>query len=156
MKSPSKKPDDRAIEQRNTERRRYTGKTLYGTLFINRRRQSRRDGDQRDSYIDWYGPESLAITVIILLLCCLDAFLTLILLNNGAVELNIFMDWLIKKDNQIFAITKIAITSLALIVLVMHFNFRIYRIFSVRYIMYALVPIYSLLIAHEINLLSQV
>ena len=43
---------------------------------------------------------------------------------------------------------------LALIVLVMHFNFRIYRFIAVRYLIYALVPMYSLLIAHEINMLA--
>jgi len=39
-------------------------------------------------------------------------------------------------------------------VLVMHFNFRIYRVLTVRYLMYVLMPLYALLIAHEINLLS--
>jgi hypothetical protein len=65
------------------------------------------------------------------------------------------MDWLIKKDIQTFAATKMAITSLALIVLVMHFNFRIYRVVLVRYLMYAMVPAYMALIAYEIHLLSQ-
>ena len=38
----------------------------------------------------------------------------------------------------------------------MHINFRIYRIVSVRYLMYALIPAYSLLIAHEIKLLASI
>jgi hypothetical protein len=93
---------------------------------------------------------------MIILMCCLDAFFTLILISNGAVEMNFFMDWLIKRDVQTFAVVKMAVTSLALVILVMHFNFRIYRIIAVRYLMYALVPVYMALIAHEINLLQQV
>jgi hypothetical protein len=38
----------------------------------------------------------------------------------------------------------------------MHFNFRIYKFVAVRYLMYALVPLYSLLILHEINMLAQI
>ena len=147
--------DDRAIEQRKTDRRYFTMQTLLGTLFVNRRRNFRRQDDHLNSYIDWYGPKPLIATLLIILLCCLDAFLTLILMNHGAVELNVFMDWLIQRDIHTFTATKLAITSVALVVLVMHFNFRIYRIFSVRYLMYALVPVYIVLIAHEINLLYQ-
>ncbi len=148
--------DDRAIEHRRADRRRFTMKTLFGTLFIRRRRTSRRDDDQLNTYIDWYGPWPLAATILIILMCCLDAFFTLILISNGAVEMNIFMDWLIKKDIQIFTAVKMAVTSVALVVLVMHFNFRIYRVIAVRYVMYALVPVYMALIAHEINLLQQI
>jgi hypothetical protein len=156
MKQDVKIIDDRAIEQRKTDRRYFSLQTLLGTLFVNRRRNFRRQDDHLDSYIDWYGPTPLIATLLIILLCCLDAFLTLILLNHGAVELNILMDWLIKRDIHTFTVTKLAITSIALVVLVMHFNFRIYRIFTVRYLMYALVPVYLVLIAHEINLLYQI
>ena len=92
----------------------------------------------------------------IVLMSCLDAFFTLILINNGAVEMNVFMDWLINKDIQTFTAVKVATTSLALIVLLMHHNFRVYRIFVVRYLMYALVPMYMVLISYEIMLLNMV
>jgi hypothetical protein len=78
------------------------------------------------------------------------------LLSKGAVELNVLMDVLIQKDIQLFAIVKMAGTGIALIVLVMHFNFRIYKVIAVRYLIYAFVPLYMLLIAHEINMLYQI
>lgn len=156
MKQDLKVIDDSVIEQRKTDRRYYTLQTLLGTLFVNRRRNFRRQDDHLNSYIDWYGPKPLIATLLIILLCCLDAFLTLILMNHGAVEMNILMDWLIQRDIHTFTVTKLAVTSVALVVLVMHFNFRIYRIFTVRYLMYALVPVYIVLIAHEINLLYQI
>lgn len=144
------------VEQRQTDRRQTSVQTLLGSMFTCRRRHSRRFQDEINSYIDWYGPWPLAASILIITMCVLDAYLTLILLNNGAVEANLFMDWLIQKDVFTFTAAKMGITSLALIVLVMHHNFRVYKIIAVRYLMYALVPLYSLLIVHEINMLAQV
>ena len=96
----------------------------------------------------------LATTLLIILLCFADALLTTILLDKGAVEMNVFMDWLIQKDIHAFTIVKMALTGTALIVLVMHYNFMIYRYIAVKYVMFALVPAYSLLILHELKMLA--
>jgi len=142
-------------QERGNERRKHSLMNLYGALFKSRRRSSRRAGGHINNYVDWYGHWTLIATVTIILLCCTDAFLTIVLLSNGAVEMNVLMDWLIQKDIRSFAVVKISVTSLALIVLVMHLNFRIYKIIAVRYLLFALVPMYSLLIAHELRMLSQ-
>ncbi len=149
-----KQADNRSIEQRLDDRRHTSTKTLTGAILHQRRRIHRRDNDHVNRYIDWYGHWPFAATLIITLLCFADAFLTIVLLSNGAVELNILMDWLIQRDVHTFAVVKMAVTGTALIVLVMHFNFRIYRFIAVRYLIYALVPMYSLLIAHEISMLA--
>ncbi|MGB7931507.1 MAG: DUF5658 family protein [Gammaproteobacteria bacterium] len=146
--------DDTIVERRRQERRRFSLRSLFGALFTLRRRRSRRNDDHLNTYIDWYEPWPLVASLVIILLSSLDAFLTLILLNHGAVEVNILMDWLIKTDIRTFAAVKLAVTGLALIVLVLHFNFRVYRVLPVRYVMYALMPLYAILIAHEISLLG--
>jgi hypothetical protein len=146
--------DDTITEKRRQDRRRFSMRSLFGALFTLRRRRSRRKDDHLNAYVDWYEPWPLVASVVIILLSSLDAFLTLILLNHGAVELNILMDWLIRTDIRTFAAVKLAITGLALIVLVLHFNFHIYRVLPVRYIMYALMPLYAFLIAYEINFLG--
>ena len=151
-----KAAEDRAIEQRRDDRRRTGVNTLLGALFQQRRRLIRRGDDKINTYIDWYDHWQLATTLTLILLCSADAFLTIILLDHGAVELNVLMAWLIDKDIQIFTLVKLSMTGLALIILVMHINFRIYRVVSVRYLMYALIPAYSLLIAHEIKLLASI
>ena len=120
-----------------------------------RRRQARRETDKINSYIDWYEPGPLIASVLIILLSSLDAFLTLVLLKHGAVELNVLMGWLIQMDIRTFAAVKLGVTSLALVVLVLHFNFYIYRVLPVRYLIYALMPLYAFLIAHEINILGE-
>ena len=154
VKLDIKQADDRAIELRLDDRRQTSAMTLAGAIRHQRRRIHRRDNDHVNRYIDWYGHWPFAATLIIALLCFADAFLTIVLLSNGAVELNILMDWLIRRDVHTFAVVKMAVTGTALVVLVMHFNFRIYRFIAVRYLIYALVPMYSLLIAHEINMLA--
>ena len=154
VKLDTEQADSRAIEQREDERRKTSARTLFGAIWHQRRRSHRRDNDHVNRYIDWYGHWPFAATVTITLLCFADAFLTIVLLSKGAVELNILMDWLIQHDVHTFAVVKMAVTGTALVVLVMHFNFRLYRFIAVRYLIYALVPLYSLLIAHEINMLA--
>ena len=151
----SAQPADTKTDLRLRDRRRASSKTFLGAIRHQRRRVHRRDDDHINSYIDWYGHWPFAATVTIAILCFVDAFLTIVLLNNGAVELNIFMDWLIQRDVHTFAVVKMAMTGMALIVLIIHFNFRIYRYIAVRYLIYALVPMYSLLILHEINMLVE-
>ena len=146
--------DEKMSEQRGLDRRQPSLKTLLGSMMHGRRRDSRREDDHLDSYTDWYGHWPFAATLIIILLCFADAFLTIVLLSKGAVELNSLMDWLIQKDTHMFAIVKMSMTGAALVVLVMHFNFRIYKYIAVRYLIYALVPLYSLLIFHELTMLA--
>jgi hypothetical protein len=150
----TKQAASHTIQQRQDDRRHTSAKTLLGAIRFQRRRTHRRDNDHVNRYIDWYGHWPFAATLVIALLCFADAFLTIVLLSKGAVELNIFMDWLIQRDVHTFTIVKMGVTGTALVLLVMHFNFRIYRFIAVRYLIYALVPMYSLLIMHEIKMLA--
>jgi len=144
------------MERRISDRRQHSWATFHGTLFLSRRADTRRDGDHHDSYIDRYGHKLLIASVSIILLCFADAFFTTILLSRGAVELNLIMDWFIQRDIHMFAAVKMAVTGAALVVLVLHFNFRIYKIIAVRYVLYGLVPLYSLLLMHELHMLSNI
>ena len=156
MSRPPDRISEEIDDQRGEDRRKPSILPLLGALSHQRRRVPRREHDHLDSYTDWYGHWPFAATLIIILLCFADAFLTIVLLSKGAVELNVLMDWLIQKDVHTFAVVKMTMTGLALIVLVMHFNFRIYRFIAVRYLIYALVPMYSLLIYHELTMLAKI
>lgn len=148
--------DDTAGELRAYDRRTPSLATLHGTLFKGRRRHARRRQDHINNYLDWHGYKPLVASLIITLLCFADAFLTIILLGKGAVEVNILMDWLIQRDIHVFTIVKMVVTGSALLVLLTHSNFVIYKYITVRYVIYALVPIYVLLILHEINMLVNI
>ena len=156
MKPQQEIIEDRAIEQRNQDRRNPSLKTLRGALTRHRRRKPRREDDHLNSYTDWYGHWPLAATFTIILLCFADAFLTMVLLSKGAVELNGLMDYLIRQDIQLFTVVKMSVTGAALIILVLHFNFRVYKYIAVRYIIYGLVPLYSLLIFYELKMLANI
>jgi hypothetical protein len=148
--------EERAIEQRNLDRRKPSLKTFWVALTHPRRRSSQREEDHLNSYTDWYGHWPLAATFTIILLCFADAFLTIVLLNKGAVELNGLMDYLIQKDVHLFTVVKMSVTGTALIILVLHFNFRVYKYVAVRYLVYGLVPLYSLLIFHQLTMLANI
>mgnify|MGYP001820154822 CR=1 FL=1 len=154
MNSPGQQLAMNSVDQRVADRRQPSHQTVYGALFTNRRRLPRRENDHLDSYTDWYGVLPLAATFTIILLCFADAFLTTVLISKGAVELNILMDWLIQRNIHMFAVVKMSVTGIALIILVMHHNFRIYRFVAVRYVLYAIVPIYIALIHHELTMLA--
>lgn len=143
--------DQRAIDRRTT-----SWVTLHGALFKVRRKHFRRKQDQINNYLDWHGCKSLIATLLIILLCFADAFLTTVLLGKGAVEVNILMDWLIQKDIRLFTVVKMAVTGVALLILVMHFNFKIYKYIQVRYLIYVLIPLYVILIIHELNMLATI
>ena len=153
MKLITEKIEGETQEQRRGNRRCTSLQTWLGALFYHRRCEMRRTEDHINSYIDWYGHWPLAASFTIILMCFADAFLTVVLLSKGAVELNILMDWLIQQGASTFAVVKMTVTGIALIVLVMHLNFRVYRIIAVRYLIYALVPMYALLIVHEVRML---
>ena len=50
MNMTHKSLDDRAVERRDGERRRFTIRTLFGALFLYRRRNFRRHQDMTNSY----------------------------------------------------------------------------------------------------------
>lgn len=157
VKLQPKTIDDRAVELRDRdERRKPSLRTLWGALTKHRRRTPRRENDHLNSYTDWYGHWPLAATFTIILLCFADAFLTTVLLSKGAIEMNVLMDYLIQKNIQLFTVVKMSVTGAALIILVLHFNFRVYKYVAVRYVIYGLVPLYSLLIFHELTMLANI
>lgn len=149
--------DPRAPERRRpTERRRVTPRSLlHGVLFGNRRRGPRRAADHEGFYVDWYEPGLLYLTVAVLLMSCADAFLTLVLLDLGAVEVNLLMARLIETDIRLFTVVKTGLTGLGLIVIVVHFSFRLFGRLAVRRLLSLFFLGYLVLLTHELAMLSR-
>ena len=116
---------------------------------------ARRDGLSLNSYVDRYEARLLAPAVLILLCSILDAFLTLELIRGGAIELNYLMANLMQKDLALFIQSKIALTSLSIIFLVVHKNFRVIRGVAVAHVLYVISAVYLSLIGYEAMLLGQ-
>lgn len=122
----------------------------------NGRRKSVRRNTGRSAtthhYLDHYDARLFIPSLIILVLCMIDAHITLKLLAMGATELNVVMRLAIEKGVIIFLVTKYAMTATSVIFLVIHHQFRIFNILQVRHIIYGYAWLYIALLTYEITL----
>src|SRR6185503_18501116 len=100
-----------------TERRRSVLRALWHGNFKRRRVAPRRTHERHAVVTDWFHPQWLGVSVLILLLCCFDAVLTLTLLNHGAYELNPFMASLLDGTGVGFVVVKVGLTAMGVILL---------------------------------------
>jgi hypothetical protein len=115
-----------------------------------RRKRARRVEEGENYYVDRYELHYLFLIISILILCFLDAFLTVILLQLGAEELNPFMLIFIKKDVVLSMVVKYLITALSLICILIHKNFRIFRNLRVHSLIYFVLTLYVVLVLFEV------
>lgn len=102
---------------------------------------------------DWYRPHWLAIAAIILILSCADALLTLELVSRGAEEINPLMEPLVTGSGRGFALWKIGLTSLGVVILTMLARLRVLGGIAVGWILYVILCGFLVLVGYEIALL---
>jgi hypothetical protein len=77
------------IDRRSgTDRRKISLAAYWHGARNPRRRGGRRASDMHYPVVDWYSPRLLIPVFTILALCVLDGLLTVMLMKNGAAELN--------------------------------------------------------------------
>jgi hypothetical protein len=105
-------PEESALDRRRgpDRRKRVLRALFYGSLNP-RRRGLRRDGERSVGSVDWHDPQWLAVAMLIVLFSCVDAFLTLTLIDHGAYEVNPFMAPLVGGSALAFALVKIGLTA---------------------------------------------
>lgn len=91
---------------------------------IRRKVLRRRDDRKSLYYVDEYNPRLVIPILLILLLSMLDAFFTLVLIDNGAVEINPLMAFYLEVGPGVFLTVKYLLTCLSLFVLLM-FSHRV-------------------------------
>jgi hypothetical protein len=142
-------------ERRDRERRRRVWWSLcYGSFNPRRRAPPRRRADTGVHFLDWHSAHLLAVSIGILLLCVLDAFLTVFLLQGGAVEVNPIMAGLIYRNVAMFAALKMAMTSAGIVLMVYMARYRFMRMLQVEWALYGLLIAYASLILYEISLIK--
>jgi hypothetical protein len=149
---------DRVLVERRgggPDRRRTTLRTFIQSGFTPRRRGGRRAGEQYLP-IDWHEPYLLFLALTILLLNVADAFLTLTLLTVGAREANPVIAFVLDEYPRLFAITKIGLTSVGVLVLVAVARAKIFNVMRVGSLLHAVLAGYTALIAYEWWLLHSV
>ena len=107
------------------DRRRRRMSDLRWFFRTGRRRGLRRGSDRQGlHFMDYYSPRIFYVLVLVLLLSVADAFLTLWLMDNGAVELNPVMAYFIAVGDDAFLAVKYLLTSISVVIaVVLHYAF---------------------------------
>jgi hypothetical protein len=147
----------RVIQERRDRferRRRVWWSVLYGSFNPRRRMPSRRFDDSRYHSLDWHSAHLLAVAIGILLLSFGDAFLTLVLLQGGASEVNPIMAALIYRSVAMFAGLKMTMTAASVVLMVFLARYRFMRLLRVEWVLYAVLIGYASLIGYEFWMLK--
>lgn len=139
---------------RADRRRRAWWSVCYGSFNPRRRTPPRRLEDSRFHSLDWHSSHLLAVAIGILLLSVVDAFLTLVLLQGGANEVNPIMALLIYRSVTAFAALKTAMTGASVILMVILARYRFLRILRVAWVLYGVLAAYVGLIGYEVWMLK--
>ena len=126
---------------------------LYGAIRPRRRQLGRRTDDGRFQPTDWHGAHLWAVSVGILILSVVDAFLTVTLMSGGAVEVNPVMAAVMGHDIGTFAILKIAMTGVCVMLMVFLARYRFMRVVRVELLLYGVLLTYLFLVGHEMSML---
>lgn len=143
--------------RRAREQRRPSLRGFVGTLVYRRRRGLRRADDTGGfHYIDHYPPRLFAAVLALMLLCTVDAALTLHILERGGSELNPVMQALLEAGPRVFFVAKYAATALCAAVLVAHARLRLFRRLAVGQVLGGLVLAYFALVNYELLLIARI
>ena len=133
-------------------RRRVWWSVVYGNFNPRRRAPPRRLDQSHYHSVDWHSPHLLAVAIGILLLSVVDAFMTLILLQGGADEINPIMALVVYRNVAVFAALKMALTSFGVVFMVFLARYRFMRRLPVGWVLYGVLIAYTSLIGYEIHM----
>lgn len=100
------------------DRRNFSWRTVTFGFLRSRRRDTRRVSEAEPLFTDYHHPWLFFLATGIMLMNCFDAFFTLQLLDRGAMEVNPVMAAVIGESTSTFAVSKMLLTSTAILVLV--------------------------------------
>ena len=106
------------------------------------------------SSVDWHDPQWLAVAMLIVLFSCVDAFLTLTLIDHGAYEVNPFMAPLVGGSGLAFAMVKIGLTGGGVVLLTILARMKAFGRVPVSLLLYTVLLGYGVLLVYEFRLLQ--
>jgi hypothetical protein len=137
------------------DRRRLGWRTMVFGYARSRRRSSRREADGEALFLDWHHPWLFFLATGTMILSCMDAFLTLQMLERGAVEINPIMNAAIGHSIALFAASKVALTGFGILVLVFLSRARFMDRFRSGILLTMFFSFYACLVCYEfVSLLS--
>jgi len=127
-------------------------RSLVYALFMSRRQSQRRSDEAVCYYSDQYGPYMLTAALLLMLLCVLDAYFTLLLIQYGSTELNPILAWALNKHVMFFFILKYTLTALCVLVAVVHKQFRVFGLKGYQVLIISILA-YGILIQYQLSML---
>ncbi len=143
------------VDRTDSDRRDLSWRTLIFGYLRSRRRTTRRVSEGIPIFTDYHHPWLFFLATGIMMLSCFDAFLTLQLLDRGAIEINPVMAAVINQGTLTFAVTKMLLTSIGILALVFLARATFMRRFRTGLILTFFFSGYSILVCYEFVFLIQ-
>lgn len=131
------------------ERRQFTWRTIFFGFIRSRRHNLRRDVDAEILFLDWHHPWLFFLSVGIMIFSCLDAFMTLQLLERGMVEANPVMAAIMGQGTTAFAVSKMFLTGTSILILVFLAKARFMNRFRISLLLTIFFSLYACLVCYE-------
>ena len=131
------------------DRRNFSWRTVVFGFALSRRRHLRREEDADILFLDWHHPWLFFLSVGIMLLSCVDAFMTLRLLEHGMIEANPIMASLLGQGTGVFAATKVLMTGTSILILVFLAKSRFLNRFRTGLVLTFFFSCYACLVCYE-------
>jgi len=145
------------IDRTDSDRRDLSWRTPIFGYLRSRRRTTRRVSEDMPIFTDYHHPWLFFLAIGIMMLSGFDAFLTLQLLDRGAIEINPVMAAVINQGTLTFAVTKMLLTSIGILALVFLARATFMRRFRTGLILTIFFSGYAILVCYEfVSLINQI
>ncbi len=131
------------------DRRTPSWRTFVYGYALSRRREHRRVSERDGVFIDWHHPWLFFLATGIMLLSTVDAFMTLQLLDKGAVEINPVMAVMLGHGNIAFAASKMLLTGAGILVLVFLARLRLFNVLRTGLLLTLFFSGYTCLVCYQ-------
>ena len=149
-------PDGRPRDARGNliDRRKPSLKSFIYGAFKPRRRRIRREEDRDQTFLDWHPAHLLVVCTAILVLSVIDGLLTVQLVGAGVKQINPMIAYFVSTDPGVFALSKVALTTLGVFGLVLTAHMRIYDLVKSSTLLYGFLLVYVMLVVYECYLVQ--
>jgi len=131
------------------ERRNFSWRTVFYGFVRSRRHDHRRDDEEDVRFIDWHHPWLFFLSVGVMLMSCVDAFMTLQLIDRGMVEANPVMQAVLGHGTTAFAVSKMLMTGTGILTLVFLAQAKFMNRFRTGVFLTVFFSLYACLICYE-------
>lgn len=144
------------IDREESDRRRFTWRTVFYGFARSRRLAHRRSVDDAVLFLDQGHPWLFFLATGTMLLSCADAFLTLQLIELGMYEANPIMHAAMSQSTALFTSTKLGMTAFGILALVFLAKARFLNAIRVGLLLTVSFSAYACLVCYElVNLFNR-